>query len=448
MGLPVTNPIVLSRASLTPAPGVPLRDPKSAVRFVNQFNDQLKLSTADRKEKDQLSVNSPAKFLRVNPALFFQDMKGPYAHASHLLGPSPSGGSRPSPIITIAGDAHLGNFGTIRAADGQTMWGCHACSSCGCSLVMWGLNDYDMAGQGSVENEIERTATSIALMARAGSDSNQLIADFTHGYLAEMSRLSTAPTPQNSGLTAGEAQGPVADLIADRSEKTQKHLLKKLATQGPDGYQLQRTDELLNPTPQDHQLVQSMLTGYDQTQGATPSLERPIKILDLARRVDSGGSTFGLNRYYALVQGTGSLPLIMEIKQELPSAPETASADPRQCSAKNLLAGMQALGGTPNPIEATATAIDGTPYFIREREPEKGSVDLSKLSPTKAASLVTQAGTALARAHAHEPGAAAAVTRWVGSDESTLTTNLESFAQTYAQQTRNDTQAFAATLPP
>lgn len=55
-------------------------------------------------KRNALTASSPAKFLRINPALFYEDLKGVYADKSRLLG-------RKAPVITIAGDCHLGNLG-------------------------------------------------------------------------------------------------------------------------------------------------------------------------------------------------------------------------------------------------------------------------------------------------------------------------------------------------
>jgi uncharacterized protein (DUF2252 family) len=406
----------------------PKRDPGQAVAFVNNFNSQLGLSDSVSQTRDKLIASSPAKFLRTNPGLFYQDLKGPYAAESKLL-------DRKAPQITIDGDAHLGNFGTVRAADGSTMWG---------------LNDYDMAAKGSPEADLERLATSFILMGKENglsqADSVPLIKTMAKAYMDEVASFSDSKPPENAGLKVDKTSGAVKDLIDADSSISQHHIIKKYAQEGADGYQLQRNDELKQTTPNEQKLLTGYLKKYDQTQGDTPGVQRPLKVLDMAQKVEAGGSTYGLHRYFVLVQGTSDLPVIMEIKQELPTAPDTPSGDLTKADAGHIFSGMQAMGGTPDPM-MSATTLDGGAYFVREREREKGTLDLSTLhGESDWQSVAQQAGQALAKAHAHQPGAAKAITAWIGNDQSKLADNLQTFAVDYASQTVADASAFSASL--
>jgi uncharacterized protein (DUF2252 family) len=405
-----------------------IRDPQTAVRFVKHFNTELDLPQATLAVKNKLMASSPAKFLRVNPALFYQDLKGPYASRAQLL-------KRAAPQITIDGDAHLGNFGTVRNAKGDTIWG---------------LNDYDMAAKGSPEADLERLATSIILFGKdAGmskSDCLPLIDQMVKGYANAIDRHKNGDPPENAGIRVGKASGVVKDFLEKQSGVTQEDMLSRFASKSHGGFtELKRNDELKDPTSQDHQLVADCLANYDKTQGKTPDLQRPIKMLDVACRVESGGSTYGLKRYYALLQGTDKLPIILEIKQELPSAPVTASGDLSKADMPKIFKGMQAMGGVQNPLMAQAT-LDKGAFFIREREREKGSIDPTKLKPEQWKDLCEQAGEALAKAHAHQPGAGQDIAKWIGSDEEALSQNLQSFAVDYAKQTEQDTAAYAQSL--
>ena len=135
---------VARRLGAPVAASLSVRDSQEAVRFVSRFNSELKLPAERLEKRNTMMVSSPAKFLRMNPALFYQDVKGPYAPKASLL-------DRPAPVITIAGDCHMGNLGAMRGPAGKTMWG---------------INDFDMAGQGSPASDLERMATSILLMGQ------------------------------------------------------------------------------------------------------------------------------------------------------------------------------------------------------------------------------------------------------------------------------------------
>ncbi|CAN0334770.1 unnamed protein product, partial [Phaeothamnion confervicola] len=186
------------------------------------------------------------------------------------------------------------------------------------------------------------------------------------------------------------------------------------------------------------------LANYDKTQGATPGLKRPLKVLDMAAKLESGGSTYGLHRYYVLAEATqGAAPVILEVKQELPTAPESASGDLSTASAQHIYDGMSGMGLTVSPMMAPAT-MNGTAYLVREREREKGALDMNTLDLDDWKAVAEQAGMVLARNQSHQAGAAKAVSKWVGDDGDTLVTNLQNWAQKYARQTREDTRAFAA----
>lgn len=150
-------------------------------------------------------------------------------------------------------------------------------------------------------------------------------------------------------------------------------------------------------------------------------------MLDCAHKTDSGGSTYGLNRFFVLLQGSEGVPVILEIKQELPNGIETSSGDLSKADAQKIFQSMQAIGGSSNPLLTVAT-LDGGAYLVREREREKGTIDLTSLDRDDWKDLAEQAGQAIARAHGHQPGAAKAINNWIGEDQDTLVDNLEHFA--------------------
>ena len=532
LGSAVENPMLMPNRfdlKVTGQPGAPLRDPQAGAAFVDKFQKEVGLDKEAQAAKDKLMVTSAAKFQRVNPALFYEDVKGPYAGESQLLDrPCPTTTAEGKPIY-IVGDAHLGNLGTVRAADGETMWG---------------PNDYDMAGKGKVEWDLERLASNTILMGiedgkLSPEDALSCVEHMAKAYCEKMSKFGK-DLPENSGLKADAASGPVKQLIEKSAGRSQSHMLKKFAVAeqaivaGPDGNaklerprgileatakeqkkvghffkgvdkdtckflelqhpaevldvtrhvdedgvehyyallkgtndsptvigmtldpsteklamtrpnytRLKRNDQLLDLTKQEQTMLTSFLTeDYDKNQGPTPALKRPLEILDMAERVESGGSTYRLHRYYALLKGTDNLPVMLEIKQELPTAPEQSSGDLKKTNAGHLFTAMQALGGTPDPMMTCAT-IDGCAYFVREREREKGSLDLTTLDPSEWKSVAEQAGTALAKTQAHQPGAATAINKWISKDQDKLIDNLKIFAEEYAEQTRQDTAAYA-----
>jgi hypothetical protein len=411
----------LPRRPLMPA-HQPLRQPEEAVDSVHRFNSELGLPQETLKKRNDITASSPAKFYRVNPALFYDDVLGVYFNMSNLLD------SRRAPEIIVAGDCHLGNFGTLRARDGSTFWG---------------INDFDMAGKGTPEDDLERMATSLILMSPLSSrECRHLIAHMAEVYLDELKRLNHQGATDHGGITLDEAKGAVAKLIQKKSQVTQTELLEEFA----DGNRLKRNQELRDTTAAEQQLVEGFLAHYEAHQGDTPELKRPLQVLDVAAKMESGGSTYGLQRFFLLVEANQGEPRILDMKQQLPTAPEQSSGDPEEANAEYIFQCMSALGGTFDPTMAAAT-LDKKAYYIRERQREKGSLPISNFQrPEQWRDLVESAAIAVARAHAFQSGAAQDITDWVGDDKEMLIDRLQNFAEVYAEQTRQDQAAFKNSL--
>jgi len=399
-----------------------LRDEQPAVDFVHRFNSELELPADVLQKRNEITVSSPAKFFRVNPALFYEDVLGVYFGMSNLIE------SRKAPEIIIAGDCHLGNFGTLRAKDGSTFWG---------------INDFDMAGKGTPEDDLERMATSLLLMSPLSDEQcRPLIAEMADRYLKELQNLATQGATDHGGITQDEAFGAVARLIEKKSKATQEDLLNEFCQ----GQRLKRNHELKDITAAERQQIEGFLPEYESKVGDTPELVRPLQVLDIARKSESGGSTYGLNRYFLLVQGKNEDPRILELKQQLPTAPEQNTGNTEEANADYIFSCMKALGGTFDPTMAAGT-IDRDAYYVRERQREKGSLPVDKFDrPEQWQELVQQAAVALARAHAFQNGAAQSILDWVGNDQSELTERLQTFAETYARQTELDCAAYKQSL--
>lgn len=399
-----------------------LRDTQPAVDFVHRFNSELQLDPETLAKRNQITVSSPAKFFRVNPALFYDDVLGVYLQLSNLIP------DRKAPEIIIAGDCHLGNFGTLRARDGSTFWG---------------INDFDMAGKGTPEDDLERMATSLLLMSPLDDEKcRPLVERMALGYLDELRRLEDAKAPIHNGLRRDEAWGAVAKLIDKKSRNTQAELLDEFCKHG----RLKRNQELKDISRREDQLIRDFLPHWESQVEETPELVRPLEVLDIARKTDSGGSTFGLNRYFILVAGSDGSDRILELKQELPTAPEQGTGNTEEANADYIFSCMKALGGNFEPTMAAGT-IDHDAYYVRERQREKGSLPIGDFTTAEQwEELVDHASIALARAHAFQAGAAEKILKWVGPDRDLLVERLQTYAETYARQTELDCAAYKSSL--
>lgn len=372
------------------------RDPKAGIAFLDSFDAELGLSAEMKSEKRALMAESAHAFYRATPALFYHDLKSSFEAASQLL-------PELAPKVAIVGDAHLLNAGTFRGPEGKPVWG---------------LNDFDQADIGSPEWDLERMGVSLYLAGRSGGmsrdESLQLVREMGESYLSSLGEKKPAY------LTEHEAEGKIEELIDKAGRKTEKKLLAKWTTS--DGQHLLRDDKLVEVASKRKAQLQEVLAHR------FPNL----KVLDLASKPHSGGSTRGLERYYCLVESSErSSPWLLEIKEVLPSPVQTADGDLSRGDGDAIL-GFQKLMGSPVDSRHQAFKIDGLAFFTREREPEKAAL---KDSPKDIKEAAAPLGKLLARAHS---ASRADLKGWIAGRGEQLLDKLQSFSQIYARQVESD----------
>lgn len=404
-----TSPSLPSRLSQTSPPqeGVTLkavpqfREPAQALSFIESFDAQLGISPEMAKEKRELMAESSHAFFRGMPALFYSDLQSTFLERSRLL-------PEPAPTVGIVGDAHILNAGTFRGPEGKTVWG---------------LNDFDQAELGSPEWDLERMGVSLYVAGRSGG----LSAEESLGLVREMgqSYLDSLGEKAPAYLGRSETGGKVQELIDKASSKDQEKFLDKWTTE--DRKSLLRGEDLEEPEARRGARIRQAL-------GETfPEL----RILDLASKPHSGGSTRGLERYYTLIEEPGNDPWILEVKAVLPTPVQVPDGDLRRGDGEKILS-FQKQMGSPVDHRHRAFKLDGVAFFTREREREKDSLkDKAKNLPGLAPLL----GQVLARAHT---SSGADISGWVAGRESQLLGNLEKFSQSYARQVESDYREFAA----
>jgi uncharacterized protein (DUF2252 family) len=392
-----------------------LREPSEAVRFVQRYNDGLPLNAEDRAEKDELMRESAMMFLKANPALFYEDVRGPYAAKTQLL-------SRPCPTGTLVADAHILNFGTLRSPEGK---------------MVWGLNDFDQSGQGRLELDLCRLAASAAVLGEElgldKSDRNRILEHLGKAYfdaLRAPDRGSWLQKHQTYGSVRAEVDyASKGSREAFLDEHMEGHSLKPGPRQRPVSAEVAAT-------------VRGLLQSYEAGLGDTPSVKRPLEVWSVAERLGSGGSSFGLPRYYAAVAGADGQPVVLEIKQILPAPLDSSDPDLSKADAAAVVANQRSLGGLANPLTGSTGG-----WLVREREWEKSNLWPDKWGYRELKEAVQQAALVLARAHTQTPGASRAVAAWVGDDSAVAIRNLREFARDYASQTRVDHRAFVQADP-
>jgi uncharacterized protein (DUF2252 family) len=404
-----------------------LSSPQESTSYLHSFNEHLQLPAAQQKEKYDLMKSSALNFFRGTPALFVKDMKGAYKEEAQLC-------TKPAPEITVDGDMHLGNFGIFMNHEGDTVWG---------------INDQDQAGKGSPEYDLIRLATSITLLGRKNGLSvekqKELVGELAKKYCEHLEAIAAGDEKGQAWLPQGESHGPVKDLINTCDDLTQKDLLEKFTAPSPSGTpHFACGSELKAVSPEKRTAIDGALREYEKNIGQTPGIHRPMRIIDVAEKLGSGGSSYGLPRYFVLVESyrKHELPVIIEMKQLLTPAVVDQEGDLSKADGKSIIEGQKKLGGFENPLTGY-TSLDGKEYMVREREAVKGTLDLEKLDDFDDLwSVVKQAGHVLARAHGHTQTQARALEKWIGDYSGMLANRLTSVALKYANQAEADHRDF------
>lgn len=363
---------------------------------MSQFDNQLGISKAMKWEKRSLMADSAHAFFRASPVLFYHDLHTTYRKASQLL-------PTPAPQVATLGDAHALNAGTFRGPDNQTVWG---------------LNDFDQAEMGSPEWDLERLGVSLYVASRSGKqsaeDSMKLVELMGRSYLDHLGEDGP------SFLTADEASGQILELMDKVGTKSQQKLLSKWTTAG--GQSLVRNKKLEEPPKKRGRQVKEAL------QKTFPELT----FLDLASKPHSGGSTRGLERYYALVRSEDRPePWLLETKAVLPSAVQIQDGNLSRGDGQQVLNLWDHMGGQVDDRHR-AFKLGDVAFFTREREKEKNSLS-DEYSDLQASAV--NIGRVLARAHGKS---GADIKGWIGYQEDRFLSKLIGFSRSYARQVESD----------
>lgn len=388
----------------------PLRPATSAVRFVADFERGLHLSRESYALRAENMKASAVSFFRATPSLFFYDLR--HAYDAPLLG-------RPAPKVDIGGDTHLGNFGVIRGPRPERQ-------------AVWALNDFDQAGKGSPEADLERLATSAVLTARAKnyspSEQRELVKKIAKAYVQGVEKGGPGY------IDSKYAKGYVQDVLDRANTQTRHDLLREWTHDG----KFRETADLKPLSASESASLKTAVEAYGATLGHDAPVKHPLQVLDMARRLNAGGSTLGLDRFYVLVAGVdGKRARILELKQFPPPAVDGSSPDLSQAKPAEVVKLAAELTGFKSPLLGSAQ-IDGKPMLVRELEPEKVRVDPRELSGKQLSDLAEQAAAMLARSHGHKRE----LLQWLGDDKKALEHNLADFAQRYANQVQADFKAY------
>lgn len=349
--------------------------------------------------------------------------------------------------LMICGDAHISNFGLYASPERR---------------LLFDLNDFDEAGPGPWEWDIQRMAASIVLALREKDCprkiQRQTVRHAVSAYQQNLHELmeKSALERYYASVDADWLLRVTRDQQLARSMKkarrnTSARVLQKIATQdGPQGEHCRIQDNpplLVHDRNLSAEHIAQMLAQYLQTLAPDRALlMSQWRVLDIARRVVGVGSV-GTRCGIALLQDGGGHTLFMQYKQAGDSVLKRwgGVGHGAQHNGQRVVAAQQILQAVSDPLLGWNTgADDGITYYWRQFRDMKGSVDLNLLSVDQLDRYARLCARLLARAHAQSPQAAA-VSGYLGRNDD-FAQAIAVWALAYADQVERDYKAFMRAL--
>ncbi|MBM4375081.1 MAG: DUF2252 family protein [Deltaproteobacteria bacterium] len=403
-------------------------------------------------EKYRVMGASPYAFLRGSFPVFVRDALDP------SMGLVPPEASLPDTLAFGVGDAHLENFGTLRASDGT-----------------FGLevNDLDAADRYPFHWDSLRLLSSLVVAVRLSNPTDTdaraaaLAAEETivlagaRAYVDELVRFATGGEPQRFDDGAG---APLVEEAFERSKDgaTSRSELGELTVveqgvrrfiRGPlDG----DSSKILRDLPRRGiEAVARALSDARENRGDAPSVES-MRVLDAVQELGSGVASLPRIRVLALVEGETSSTdddRVYELK-ELTDTPALGWRAPGRV-ADDVLARVRLSAATlwsrpdADPSWSTATLFS-LPVQVRLETDAHRTLRVHRLTGVKATpealeALAAVLGAKLAAIHWRSEGASAVASR-LRHDPERASSSLATVARGYASTVLDDHERFRSAL--
>ncbi len=273
-----------------------------------------------------------------------------------------------APTALVCGDLHLENFGSYKGDN---------------RLVYFDMNDFDEACVAPLTYELVRFLASVnvgaAYLKIGEKQANALVDTFVKTYAAALA------TTKPRWMERATATGPAKVLLQGLKSRHRVDLIARRTVQKKGKTKLVIDNvRALKMSDQDRHAAESILVAYAKIQ-AEPSFFTPI---DIARRIAGNGS-LGLERYVALVQGTGGVDgqYLLDIKRANPSAlvPVLKNAQPTWPSEAERVVRIQHITQAISPALLGAVSVKKHSYIIKEMQPTADRINLQALNGKRGA---------------------------------------------------------------
>ncbi|QFU02881.1 hypothetical protein FIU83_14640 [Halomonas sp. THAF5a] len=407
------------------------------------------LDEGDRDAKYAKLAESPYRFFRGTNHLYWQDVWHDWRFALF--------GGLPETQTWLQGDAHAYNFGAYGHHD---------------DAVRYGMDDFDDAMIGDYQYDLWRLAISLVLDARENTDLSdkairKALKALVTRYHDELARHVEGEVP--GAVTLATARGPLGPFMKKvGKKKSRAKMLDKWTTVSDDGRRFavdERPGKLARlPAHLASQLRKAVEEEYRETLGGLRhEVEADhFRVKDMARRLDAGTGSLGLERFYVLIEGGQDHEhddVILDVKQQTPpegwglmdGAEKRAWRQAFPHEGIRHAEAFQAIAEHPDPYLGWLH-LGETVFSVRERSPYKEDFPTHQLDGAKPyRQLVKQWGRILAREHLRgaralspdDPGGfARAVGRCVEGRLEHCVDMVTTLAVSYADTVRQDYRTF------
>ena len=337
-------------------------------------------------------------------------------------------------VVQICGDAHVRNLGAFAGLDGH---------------IVFDVNDFDETCRAPWEWDLKRLAISLVLVGREARASDRACRDaveaMVRSWRETLHALADLPAVELARYCVHRfaPDGAVGRVLRKAERMSPLHARDELCA---DHQRFALEPPLLEVDRDTRAKVLASLDSYRDTLG--PNRQQVLDCylaFDVAFKVAGTGSIGGRN-YVVLLVGNGpDDPLILQVKQALPSCYEAQGlvAATAAHQGKRVAEGQHRMQTWADPFLGWTT-IDGDPFYVRQLADHKASIDPADLERRSLVEYARVCGETFAKAHART-GDAAVLFGYAGRADN-LDRALAKLARAGADQVTQDWEALVAAI--
>ncbi len=358
-------------------------------------------------------------------------LRGTAALMAADLGAQPNTGL----IVQSCGDAHLFNFGSYAAPDGEPVFD---------------VNDFDETLPAPFEWDVKRLATSLMLAGRAHGPA--LARRAARAYRTQMATFAAMPPLMvwRSRVDLDAALDTITPKAVRRREQARLHdrlsatrdMAARLVAEDGTLRLPERPPSVFRLGPEEGIAHAAFATWLDGLPTETRALLDRFALRDVAFKAVGIGSvgTFCALGLFADADGNA---LILQLKQAWASVLEPFAGPSRLSNAgQRVVVGQRILQAVSDPLLGwSAPNPDGKQFYVRQLKDSRLASFGGQIEAEALRAYAGLCGRALARAHARG-GDAATLAGYMG-DGDVFEDAVAGFARSYAAQVEADFAAFA-----